>query len=230
MTKRLKIAYGCWAIAVLGLIISLANGTFEDMVGGGIIFALAGLYFYKTKDKPPKKKKEEDKFYGYTVLTLPKFEPVINGLEIDIFPDGDINSKLVRFAGSSWNGSTKGAAIRSIKDGVETYVYEYSPFSLVGSVKLPEEVIYTNPEERRKFLENTYDLPLTVSANGGKPVRIGRVDGPDLEAIREMLINKGYVFVYVNVYGGNCVFMSVVKEVEEVKEELSYKIEVIEEE
>ena len=90
MTKRLKIAYALWGVSAVAFIGSIFKGKLGEVVAGCFVLAGIGFYFYKTKDKAPKKKKA---VAGYSINNLPDNAPIVVN-EIEITPNDNFLSVL----------------------------------------------------------------------------------------------------------------------------------------
>lgn len=224
MSKRLKIAYVLWALSIFTFLFSIFNGKLNEMIGGCILIAIIGLYFYKTKNKEPKPKKNNNsRISGYSLANLPNNEPIISH-EIDIDPVNNIISILKRNRyGDKWAGLSMKEAKEDIKTRYEDYYFEFEPWEVGAIIEYPT---FKNGESySEKDIKSTSYFDIYLDEEKANKTFLGSSDILNSKEIQEELLKEGGVRLTFYVYGGNCMFLNLFNELEVTKGiELEYKV------
>lgn len=222
MTKRLKIAYALWGVSAVAFIGSIVKGNVGEIVAGCVILTAIGFYFYKTKDKEPKKKKVTS---GFSIINLPDNSPVIVN-EIEITPNSNIWSSLKRKRyGDKWAGLTMAEAKEDIKTGYEKYYFEYEPWEVEAIIEYP--TFKDGSKYSEEELKDTSQFEIYLNEEKANKTLLGYTDSVYDEEIQEMLLKDGVVILNFYVYGGNCMYLNQFKELEVTSDiPLSYKVEI----
>lgn len=215
MTKRLKIAYALWCISAFTFIGSIFSGKLGEVVAGCLIIAAVGFYFYKTKDKEPKKK-NDNVTTAYSIINLPDNSPIVEN-EIEITPNSNMISILKKNRyGDKWNGLSISEAKEDIKTGYEKYYFEYEPWEVEAIIEYPTFKDGTKYSEEQ--LRDTTQFEIYLSEEKRNKTMLGCVDSIFDEEIQELLLKDSVVILTFYVYGGNCMFLNAFKELEITKD------------
>lgn len=222
LTKRLKIAYALWGVSAVAFIGSIFKGKLGEVVAGCFVLAGIGFYFYKTKDKAPKKKKTVT---GYSINNLPDNAPIVVN-EIEITPNDNFLSVLKKKRyGDKWNGLSIADAKEDIKTGYEDYYFEFEPWEVEAIIEYP------TAKDGRKYsedeLKDISEFEIYLDEEKEHKTLLGYSDSVYEEEIQRILLEDGVVVLTIYVYGGNCMYLNLFKELEVTKDvPLQYKVEI----
>ena len=161
MNKTQKIAYGCVAFFVLGLVVGAVGGKFASAIVGGLPFLLAGLYFIKKNSDFQRKIKTapnswnfwNDKIH-FQEKQLRKQRRALYLQPYTINPNSSCAEFVSNETGEIYNTSLISCTCESYKRDMKPCKHMYCLAYNLG-VFTPDSSAMPNPAELEEFEEKT---------------------------------------------------------------------------